>query len=111
MKTHPWLILFFALTIAGGVLLVMAYLYYLRPDLQTYAFLTSDPTLGEVKQKMGTPHEIVLAGRTLPERGWPISQSERNMDVWIYYTRTGIAFYLYIDHENQRLGYVFSSSS
>jgi hypothetical protein len=84
---------------------------YLSTDYRTFAILASDPTPADLRQKLGEPNEVIPAGQDLTQRGWPLPRVKRSAEIWIYGSRTGRNFYVSINKEQDRIEYVFSSSS
>jgi hypothetical protein len=109
-KSHIWL------TCSGVVLTSLFSLHLLtywcmQSDYRILSFLASDPTLEAIEQRLGRPDETILANQELEEKGWPLPKADREMEIWIYSSRTGRNFYVHVNRPMRRIEYVFSSSS
>ena len=83
----------------------------MRSDCRVFAFLASDPTIEEVRKKLGDPDEVVSPGSEMIPNGWPLPNAKRGMEIWVYSSFSGRNFYVHINSKIGRVDYVFSSSS
>ena len=95
-----------------GVLVFSGTTYYLMIDAKYFDLLSAQPSTSTLLNDLGEP-TYRSSSNALRQEGWPLPREipEGTREVWVYDSRSGRRFYVFVKNAESIIGGFFSSSS